>query len=107
MLPKTGEAEHSAVVDRCGVAGWVRRQQARRRMVPLACGCSDPWPCRCSRPPLSQKQIDAGRDAAQHILAAGELPLLELEILQALYRRGGDDRELAEQLHAATGGEIR
>jgi hypothetical protein len=50
--------------------------------------------------------IDAGRDAAEHILATGRVPLLELEVLQALWRRGGDDRALAEQLHAAAGGQV-
>jgi len=51
--------------------------------------------------------VDAGRDAARDILATGQVPLLEFEILRALWRRGGADRVLAEQLHAATGGEIR
>jgi hypothetical protein len=51
--------------------------------------------------------VDAGLDAARHILATGQVPLLEFEILRALYQRGGADRALAEQLHAATGGEIR
>ena len=47
--------------------------------------------------------VDAGRDAARHILETGQVPLLELEVLQALWRRGGDDRVLAEQLHELTG----
>jgi hypothetical protein len=47
--------------------------------------------------------IDAGRDAAQHVLNTGNVPLLELEILRALYRRGGDDRAFAEELHLLTG----
>jgi hypothetical protein len=50
--------------------------------------------------------IDAGRDAALHILAAGEIPLLDIETLRALYRRGGMDRALAQMLHAATGGAV-
>jgi len=33
------------------------------------------------------------------------IPLLPIEVLRALYRRGGDDRALAIELHAATGGE--
>ncbi len=52
--------------------------------------------------------IDAGRAAARHILdSTGRVPLLEFEVLQALWRRGGEDRVLAEMLHAAAGGEIR
>jgi hypothetical protein len=84
-----------------------RRRDAARRLIPLDCGCTDPWPCRCTQPPLSDRMIDAGRDAALHVLDTGQIPLLELEVLQALYRRGGMDRALAEMLHAAAGGEIR
>ena len=51
--------------------------------------------------------VDAGAAAARHLLGVGHVPLLELEMLQALWRRGGRDRDLAEQLHAAAGGEIR
>lgn len=89
-----------------GLAGWKRRQEAARRIPLLDCGCPDPWPCRCSEPPLSDRMIDGGRDAALHILANGGVPLLEFEVLQALWRRGGADRELAELLFDATGGRI-
>jgi hypothetical protein len=50
--------------------------------------------------------IDGGRDAALHILSVGQVPLLEFEVLQALWRRGGADRELAELLHRLTGGQV-
>jgi hypothetical protein len=83
-----------------------RRRAASQRVVPLDCGCPDPWPCRCSEPPLSDKMVDAGREAALHIWDTGRVPLLEIEVLQALWRRGGSDRDLAEQLYAATAGEI-
>lgn len=89
-----------------GVAAWKRRRAARRRVAPLDCGCPDPWPCTCSRPPLSNKMIDAGRDAALHLLRAGQVPLLKIEVLQSLYRRGGNERQLAELLFEASGGEI-
>jgi hypothetical protein len=89
-----------------GVAAWNRRHQAARRLPPLDCGCPDPWPCRCSDPPLTHRQIDAGRMAAEHILRGGRIPLLEIEVLQALWRRGGDDRAFAEQLHQLTGGAV-
>lgn len=29
--------------------GWKRRRAATKRLVPLACGCRDPWLCRCHR----------------------------------------------------------
>ncbi|WP_236976330.1 MULTISPECIES: hypothetical protein [Mycobacterium] len=50
--------------------------------------------------------IDAGRDAALHLLRAGQVPLLKIEVLQSLYRRGGNERQLAELLFEASGGEI-
>jgi hypothetical protein len=83
-----------------------RRRVACRRMVPLdCCGCRDPWPCRCTDPPLAECQVDHWRDAALHLLRAGHMPLLPLEARRALWRRGGPDRELAELLHDACGGE--
>ncbi|BBY36820.1 hypothetical protein MMAN_09540 [Mycobacterium mantenii] len=89
-----------------GVATWHRRHAAASRLNPLDCGCRDPWPCRCTVPPLSDKRIDAGRDAALHVLATGNVPLLEYEVLQALWRRGGKDRELAELLYTLTDGAL-
>lgn len=83
-----------------------RRRQAALRSAPLDCGCRDPWPCRCSEPPLSDKLVDAGRDAALHVLESGLVPLLKFEVLQALWRRGGEDRELAELLYALTDGAL-
>ena len=34
------------------------------------------------------------------------IPLLELDTLRALWRRGGDDRVLAERLYELTGGVV-
>lgn len=89
-----------------GLAAWRRRHTAARRVEPLHCGCPDPWPCRCTEPPLSENVIDAGRDSALHLLSAGLVPLLEFEVLQALWRRGGSDRALADRIHSLTGGQI-
>lgn len=80
-----------------------RRRAAAQRVVPLDCGCPDPWPCWCNEPPLSDRMVDAGRDAALHILNVGEIPLLEVETLRALYRRGGMDRALAQRLWELAG----
>src|SRR4051812_46359880 len=102
-------ASKPLVMDRdqhSGVAGWKRRQHAARRVAPLDCGCTDPWPCRCSEPPLSDRMIDGGRDAALHFLESGRIPLLKIEVLQALWRRGGHDRELAGLLHKLTDGQV-
>jgi len=50
--------------------------------------------------------MDGWRDAALHVLSTGKVPILEVEVLQALWRRGGADRELAELLHNLTGGQV-
>ena len=54
---------------------------------------------------MSDRWVDAGRDAAQHLLETGHLPLLELDVVRALWRRGGDDRQLARQLYGLAGGD--
>lgn len=82
-----------------------RRRDAARRLVPLDCGCPDPWPCRCTEPPLSERALDGWRDAAMTLLRAELIPLVPLEVRRALWRRGGADRVLAELLHDACGGE--
>lgn len=81
-----------------------RRVAAAQRVVPLDCGCPDPQRCRCTEPPLSDLAIDGWSDAARHLLAAGRMPLVPLEVRRALYRRGGAERKLAETLHAGCGG---
>lgn len=83
-----------------------RRRQAAARSIPLDCGCRDSWPCRCTEPPLSENALDGWRDAAEHVLAIGQTPVLPLEVRRALWRRGGYDRELAELLHDACSGAI-
>ena len=88
------------------VAGLRRRQRASWRLERFDCGCADPWPYRCTEPPLTVRAVDSWRDAALHIIELGYTPLVPFEVLRALYRRGGDDRALAERLHAATGGEL-
>jgi len=79
------------------------RRAAGCRLPPLDCGCRDPWPCRCTRPPLSERTVNGYRDAARHVLRDGNTPALPLEVLRALWRRGGADRELADELHELGG----
>ena len=112
--PDTGPIQKSAdtttdkpIICHAGIVEWFRRHRAAERLPSLACGCcSDPLPCRCTRPPLSDRWVDAGADAARHVLANGCVPLLELEVLRALYRRGGDDRQLAQELYELAGGVV-
>ena len=85
------------VHDPRAVIGQLRaRRAAARRLVPLDCGCRDPWPCRCTCTPLSQWALDGWRDAAAHLLDTGWMPVLPIEVCRALWRRGGPDRALAE-----------
>jgi hypothetical protein len=64
-----------------------RRRCASWRRPQLNCGCADPWPCRCTEPPLSERAVDSWRDAAQHILATGAMPIVPIEVRRALWRR--------------------
>jgi len=91
----------------CGtdtVSQLSRRRHASWRLPSLQCHCRDPWPCRCTDPPLTEHQVDYWRDAAVLLLRAGHIPLLPLEARRALWGRGGADRALAELLHDACGG---
>ena len=48
-------------------------------------------------------QVQGAVDAARHLLAEGLPPLFDRDTVTAIWRRGGDDRALAEALHALTG----
>ena len=85
------------------LSGLRRRRQGAARSVPLDCGCRDPWPCRCTQPPLSDNALDGWRDAARHVLGTGCVPLVPIEVRRALWRRPVD-REFAELLHELSGG---
>jgi hypothetical protein len=106
--PGTGAGPASAPTDTPHGTAMLRqlkrRRAASRRTVPLDCGCSDPWPCQCTELPLSRAAVDGWRDAARHVIATGQIPVLPLEVRRALWRRGGPDRELAEWLHDSCGG---
>lgn len=96
---------------RASVRQRQRRRATSQRLVPLDCGCpqgrhSDPISCLCTNPPLSTAALDGWRDAAEHVLSAGQIPLLPLEVRRSLWRRGGRDREIAELLHDACGGVV-
>lgn len=96
-LSESGTCESSALTRQLQ-----RRRDAAKRSVPLDCGCRDPWICKCTRPPLTERALDGWRDAARHVLATGEIPLVPIEVRRALWRRPAD-RALAEHLHDACG----
>jgi len=52
---------------------------------------------------LSERTVDGYRHAALHVLRDGNTPALPLEVLRALWRRGGPDRELADELYERGG----
>ena len=84
------------------VAMWRRRRQASWRLEPLeCCSCADPWPCRCHERAPSAKMIDAGADAAEHLLAAGLTPMFDIDTQRQLWR-GGHHR-LVHRLRSAYG----
>jgi hypothetical protein len=69
--------------------------------------CAFVWPCYCrGDEPPSDRWVDAGAAAAHHILdVAGCTPILDEDVLCALWCRGGGDRALAQNLYDLVGGQ--
>ena len=83
-----------------GLAPHQRWARSVRRSPLLDCGCRAE--CHCALPPLTDYQLDGWADCARFVIdTAGCIPLLPTEVLRALWRRGGDDRVLAEKLRTA------
>jgi hypothetical protein len=81
------------------IAGQLRaRRQASYRLAPLDCGCRDPWPCRHTEPPPSERQADAYRDAVLHLTGLGLTPAPRLPEMRDLWRRGPAERRLIGEL---------
>jgi hypothetical protein len=55
-------------------------------------------------PPLTSHQLDSWAIVARHVLDAGYMPLVPLDVRRSLWRRGGTDRRLAELLQRGCGG---
>jgi hypothetical protein len=73
-----------------------RRRLAACRSMPAACGCRDPWTCRCWNPDeITDRYVDGYRDAAEHLLAQGLPPAPNLPAMRVMWRRGGTDQRLA------------
>ncbi|CAN5754770.1 hypothetical protein BH09ACT7_BH09ACT7_32490 [soil metagenome] len=72
-----------------------QRRQASHRLLPLDCGCRDPWrPWRPEK--LSERQIAGAAAAALHLLDEGYAPLFDVPMLQAMWKAG--HHGLAEEL---------
>ena len=81
----------------CAMASHSCQRQLWRRKPWFECGCFDP--CRCDyRDNPSQKRIDAYRDAIGHLAAEGLLAAALAPELRQLWRRGGSDRQVAENV---------
>lgn len=71
------------------VRPWRRRRDAADRSTPLgdSGNVRDPWqPWRPEK--LSEKQIEAAAEAAEHLLELDLLPILDLDVLRAMWRAG-------------------
>jgi len=76
---------------------WTQRRQAAQRLPLLDCGRhADPWPCRCSEPPLVEKNLDGWCDTIAHLSRLGTPAVVPAEALAGLRRRGGADAAVAE-----------
>ena len=76
-------------------AQLARRRSAIHRLPPLECGCVDPWRCHCDEPELLERRIDGLSAAIAHLLDAGLTPIVPIDDLRAVWRRGGAERRLA------------
>jgi hypothetical protein len=89
-------------------AGLHRRRIAAAQSVPLDCGCRDPWLCDCTENLFGRdgfdRWVEAGAAAARHLLARDLTPMLDGGTVRALWRRGADDRALAQHLFDLAGG---
>lgn len=76
-----------------------RRAAATARLEPLTCGCADPWIFGCDgTEPADDRGLDAWCAAAEALLRLDLPPIVPRWALRALWRRGGADAALAEQL---------
>ena len=83
-------------------AGGSRRREAALRLPPIGpCGCirdPDLDKHRCGVRSLTEHQLDGWRSAAIGIIEGGNAPIVPIEVVRRLWRRGGCDRQLAQQL---------
>jgi hypothetical protein len=95
----------------CGaetLAGLQRRHGAARRLPPISrCGCirdPDHDRHRCGDA-ITETMVDGYRDAVLHLRHLGLLAAPLQPEVQMLWRRGGDDRRLAQELYQLAGGD--
>ncbi len=94
-------SESTNPADKCQSNALLRqlrgRREAARRLPRLNCGCGpDPWLCRCHEDAEpTARQVDAYRDAVEHLLAHNLLPAPDADAMRVMWRRGGAEQRLA------------
>ena len=79
---------------------WTLRRQAAQRVPILPCGRhADPWPCRCTDDPLTEKHLDAWASTIAHLAALDCPAVVPVEALDGLRRRGGAGAQAAALAH--------
>lgn len=75
-----------------------RRAEAAHRLEG-----GDPWPREHDALELSADAVSAWAYAANHLLADGLTPIVPVEVLRELHRRGGQDRAVAVEVYESGG----
>lgn len=75
------------------------RRDAAKRSVPHDCTCRDTWTCRCyDRSELTERHVDAYRDAVLHLLDNGMMPAPDIQAMRVMWRRGGRERHIVSEI---------
>lgn len=75
-----------------------RRREAGRRLAPMACGCPDPWTCRCHEGEPSDHRVDGYNAAIRYLASHGLTAAPLLPEMRALWRRGNEERQLVQTI---------
>jgi hypothetical protein len=88
----------AANLDRTVTTAIQARRESARRLPPMECGCSDPWPRRCARPEPSDKGVEGYAEALAYLASHGLLGAPFLPELRALWRRGDAERRTVREI---------
>lgn len=84
------------------VAAQLRCRRAAARRLPGG----DPWPAGIRQEglaPFSERQIEAWTEAVRHLTSDGMVPMVPVDVLREMWRRGGPERELAREIYESGG----
>jgi hypothetical protein len=88
----------AAYLDHTVATAIQARRESARRLPPMECGCSDPWPCRCASAEPSDKGVEGYLEAVAHLSSLGLLGAPFLPELRALWRRGDAERRIVRDI---------